>query len=493
MSARAMMIDGKGLVIQCELVVEKPQEKENCCIQQNICRGRLVAYMQQPHPPAGSPPAVRVDGGNKAKRPTTNVASGSGAGSSPLKAGGSTVHSQPKKPSLDDTIYHVFSILKDKSETGNGRNIPPKFFYFYDSDMFRHFLACVVYYFYGFTNVNDLETEYARDSKESIKKELDEAKLVLKHRLQMFAEAYSRLVLHCSNFENTWEDQEFFEFLFEFTHTTCRMAVPEEQWETIDSALGHVFRGYMFNTDELRSPRPDTKLKKKKGGQGGSVEGNLRANSQDEFAEGASISHGKDKTGKAQLNTKEADDREAQEEVKRILIQYARKKRDEFHKVATRLNKNTSEAKNAITTARAIMKSHEHKVTRVPRAKRVREKHRIITKMEQMSMKNEEKMGFINGAEAVERSRRFNIQHAFHARSPMVSLILPTAKEKLEIANIQRLKRSEAIKAKRRKLANPEGSSATSAGVGAATRGRQRHAYSRQSGVLTSTIFPPTL
>merc|ERR1711871_1873760 len=112
--------------------------------------------------------------------------------------------------------------------------------------------------------------------------QLEESKKALKERLRIFAEAYCRLILHCSNFERTQEDQSFFEFLFEFTRTTCRMAVAEEQWDSIDEALGHIFRGYMFNTESLRSPRSESdqkgrandKMKTMLSGKGGNVNSN---------------------------------------------------------------------------------------------------------------------------------------------------------------------------------------------------------------------------
>ena len=43
-------------------------------------------------------------------------------------------HIVHKKPTLEDTIEHVFAVLRDQSELDNGIPIPPKFFYFYDSN-----------------------------------------------------------------------------------------------------------------------------------------------------------------------------------------------------------------------------------------------------------------------------------------------------------------------------------------------------------------------
>eukprot|EP00942_MAST-04A_sp_MAST-4A-sp1_P012892 g12892.t1 len=221
----------------------------------------------------------------------------------------------PCKPTLEDTIEHVFTVLRDQSELENGIPVPPKFFYFYDSEMLRHFLACVVYYFYAFTQVKDLESDLINSpSDERAKLQLHESRKALQQRLRIFAEAYSRLLLHCSNFEHTQEDQSFFEFLFEFTRTTFKM----------------------------------------------------------------------------------------------ILKRYARKKNDDFFKVANRLQSNTAEAEKAINLAKKLLASHKHKVTRVPRAKSVRGKHNKIVKMTKLSQLNEKRLG-LSANLPTERARDFSI------------------------------------------------------------------------------------
>ncbi len=434
-----------------------------------------------PQKPPGKPkPGVGLAGGNKGNRAT-------------VKAGGAknTSHHAhiAKKPSLDDTIDHVFSILKDRSEESGGTPIPPKFFYFYDSDMFRHFLACVVYYFYGFTNVRNLEADYASEASEGLKKQIASAQRVLKHRLQMFAEAYSRLLLHCSNFENTIEDQSFFEFLFEFTMTTCRMAVAEDQWDTINEALGHVFRGHMFNTDALRSPRDGSSKSKQKTFLEKSKNQEQQKDGREDGENSTAEEHQLQLYEKPKTTTVERRaGKGPPDQVKAILREYSRKTHDEFHKVATRLKKNTSKAQSVIENARALIAKHKLRVTRVPRAKRVREKHREMSKLENLSKQNETRMGL--ASEVVSsRDRDFSVQRAFHARSPMISLLLPTAIERLEISQV---KRSHALRQrKRRKLermkidksVEPEsGSDATAKKAGKA----QQRTKNRYNGVLSS-------
>lgn len=411
-----------------------------------------------PTKPTGSNlPKSNDSANNKGRRILTDPNSGVTGNNAIAKANklsqkegqSASKHHVHKKPTLEDTIEHVFAVLRDQSELENGIPVPPKFFYFYDSEMLRHFLACVVYYFYAFTQVKDLEKDLSNaPDNEHIKMQLTESKKALKERLRIFAEAYCRLILHCSNFERTQEDQGFFEFLFEFTRTTCRMAVAEEQWDSIDEALGHVFRGYMFNTDSLRSPRSESDQKSRanqkmksilsgKGGNANNSNGGIRTstgNDEDDLLSNQDIEEddlsrnkngGADEYGNSSLNQSD--------EVKAILKKYARQTNDEFFKVAHRLQRNTVEAKRAIDLAKNIIASHKHKVTRVPRAKRVREKHNKIMKMTKLSHLNEKRLGLSENLPG-ERPRNFSIRKTFNTRSPMISLLLPTPAERLEIA-----------------------------------------------------------
>ena len=403
----------------------------------------------QPTKPTGPKQAVPNDNNNnnKGKRKLTNPNNNNNNKTS--KPSANVVH---KKPTLEDTIEHVFTVLRDQSELENGIPVPPKFFYFYDSEMLRHFLACVVYYFYAFTQVKDLESDLINSpSDERTKLQLHESRKALQQRLRIFAEAYSRLLLHCSNFEHTQEDQSFFEFLFEFTRTTCRMAVAEEQWDSIDEALGHVFRGYMFNTDALRSPRADNNNNKNKRNNG-LLSGNNGngGNNNNNNSNGSNNNNGFDDNDVMMIHNNDDDDTKNNnngnndidgdgtiinkpDEVKMILKRYARKKNDDFFKVANRLQSNTAEAEKAINLAKKLLASHKHKVTRVPRAKSVRGKHNKIVKMTKLSQLNEKRLG-LSANLPTERARDFSIRKTFNTRSPMISLLLPTPAERLEVS-----------------------------------------------------------
>ena len=62
-----------------------------------------------------------------------------------------------------------------------------------------------------------------------------------------------------------------------------------------------------------------------------------------------------------------------------------------------------------------------------------REKHNKIKKMTKLSHLNEKRLGISENLPG-ERPRNFSIRKTFNTRSPMISLLLPTPAERLEIA-----------------------------------------------------------
>lgn len=64
------------------------------------------------------------------------------------------------------------------------------------------------------------------------------------------AAAYSRLVLHCSNFENHEEDERFFECVYLFTCSVAKLSVSAvpAHWRQIEEELGFLFRGAQFSS-----------------------------------------------------------------------------------------------------------------------------------------------------------------------------------------------------------------------------------------------------
>ena len=231
---------------------------------------------------------------------TTATISATTTTSNPTKTAGFSRH---KKPTLDEVVESVFHSVTGDYGDAHGFDVPANFYDFYDDPLFRHFLACIVYYYFGFVDVRKLEQRIlahrleegqpplattsassastaaaALESSEftaatantpqhadANQRELLFSQVELRRRLRLVGEAYSRLLLNCSNFEHTSEDKRFFEFVFEFTRSVTRLAVDKKYWDEMEQSLSYLFRGYMFNNPTLRSKA--TKVLLKDGGE----------------------------------------------------------------------------------------------------------------------------------------------------------------------------------------------------------------------------------
>eukprot|EP00753_Platysulcus_tardus_P020412 PLAT8033.1.p1 GENE.PLAT8033.1~~PLAT8033.1.p1 ORF type:complete len:269 (+),score=71.05 PLAT8033.1:298-1104(+) len=131
--------------------------------------------------------------------------------------------------------------------------IPAKFWEFYNSDLMVKLLNSAVFYLYAFIRLRKLEN--AR-KKNPVK--LAKAAAEKESRMQRMGEHYARILLHCSNFENSKEDEKMFECIYHFAAAVLKLGISKDYWPTVDRELGFVFRGRQFNTyDHVadRSPR----------------------------------------------------------------------------------------------------------------------------------------------------------------------------------------------------------------------------------------------
>ncbi|ETV80738.1 hypothetical protein, variant 3 [Aphanomyces astaci] len=70
------------------------------------------------------------------------------------------------------------------------------------------------------------------------------------------AKSYSRLVLHCSNFERHEEDRTFFEAVYYFVCAIVKTNHPQDSWPLLEEELGYAFRGEVFNANGKSNLRP---------------------------------------------------------------------------------------------------------------------------------------------------------------------------------------------------------------------------------------------
>jgi hypothetical protein len=348
-------------------------------------------------------------------------------------------HTRHKKPTLDEVVDSVFqSITGDYGEV-KGFDVPENFYDFYDNPLFRHFLACIVYYYFGFVDVRKLEhrkvqlldegghsnspnmdhltsdkdgkgqrasggagednqTKYNEHSDVNTR-ELHFSKLELRRRLRLVGEAYSRLLLNCSNFEHTSEDKRFFEFIFEFTRSVTRLAIDKQYWDEMEETLSYLFRGYMFNNPALRSKTANR---------------NEPLNIQEDLNNDKSINTANNDSS-ASLN---------------------------------KSNDPTEVAKKAIGLARRTLAKYRSRVTGAPRARGIRATRRMRKKRLHEAASNDITTGLLPEGNLVTESSDITHQYStrrsmssvreiINARSPLVAMLLPTPDESLSRRRIK--------------------------------------------------------
>ena len=366
-----------------------------------------------PHPPANANPKGTATTG----RPHQLTTPSSTAVDTAIKNTPKTGFARHKKPTLDEVVDSVFHSVTGDYGEAKGFDVPANFEDFYHNPLFRHFLACIVYYYFGFVDVRKLEHRLDVQRQEEGQpppvdvmdtgggapagtshttdvniRELHFSQLELRRRLRLVGEAYSRLLLNCSNFEHTSEDKRFFEFIFEFTRSVTRLAIDKKYWDEMEQSLSYLFRGYMFNNPSLRSKVTQV-------GSTGGDSGDVTGVGEDQAAAATTKAINKSSTP----------------------------------------NKGTE----PIDLARRVLAKYRSRVTGAPRARGIRALRRMRKKRLNEAASNDVATGLLPAAVSFSANTRHgkNVRrHATHrnmssvreiinARSPLVSMLLPTAAE----------------------------------------------------------------
>ena len=383
--------------------------------------------------------------------------------SSPTKAG----FSRHKKPTLDEVVESVFHSVSGEYGDAKGFDVPSNFYEFYNDPLFRHFLACIVYYYFGFVDVRKLQhrlhaqrldegqpppiaikgngngmgvttgendTNIKKDAHDTNvnTRELKFSQIELRRRLRLVGEAYSRLLLNCSNFEHTSEDKHFFEFIFEFTRSVTRLAIDKKYWDEMEQSLSYLFRGYMFNNPALRSKatnfgssdlREEDDLNSITNGNG-IGNSNNSSNNDNSNNNNTSIGfNGLDTNNKSSTNTKGGNE--------------------------------------PIDLARRTLAKYRSRVTGAPRARGIRAQRRMRKKRLHEATSNDFATGLlppevasifgVSRNDGLAKRSMSSVREIINARSPLVSMLLPTPVE--ASANAQMMKRVGNMKKNRKRIA----------------------------------------
>jgi hypothetical protein len=148
--------------------------------------------------------------------------------------------------------------------------VPEQMWDFYDTELMKHFLTAASTYFKAYTVLVEKEensrpepgvVQLNAEPTEEELAEIDALRADQQTSLKQVAQHYSRIILHCSNFERSKEDERFFECLYYFACVVLKSGVRPQFWDHIERELGFVFRGQLFNINEysgLTAAGPET-------------------------------------------------------------------------------------------------------------------------------------------------------------------------------------------------------------------------------------------
>lgn len=165
---------------------------------------------------------------------------------------------------LRDSIEAVFrQMVPDGDDEDSKIEVPLKFWDFYNCEMMVHFLHAAVLYLYAYINLVAIEENNDGDATLTEQK-IEVAVQEQQRNLRRLAEHYGRIVLHCSNFERTKEDEKFFECFYYFTCAVLKLGIAPEYWGRMENELRFIFRGNLFNINAARGSGGNEELGNKK-------------------------------------------------------------------------------------------------------------------------------------------------------------------------------------------------------------------------------------
>jgi len=151
---------------------------------------------------------------------------------------------------LQESVDSVFrQMVPPGEEQSKIVDVPYKFWDFHNSEMTLHFLQAAMNYFDAYTKLLHLNSPKDGQNEESENSHVEIAAATKEKQdcLKKLSQHYSRIILHCSNFERSAEDEKFFECFYYFTCAVLKLGIDPPYWPDMDRELGFIFRGDMFN------------------------------------------------------------------------------------------------------------------------------------------------------------------------------------------------------------------------------------------------------
>ncbi|KDO30086.1 hypothetical protein SPRG_05277 [Saprolegnia parasitica CBS 223.65] len=146
---------------------------------------------------------------------------------------------QKGPPDIKQLMEDVY-LEMERQRTLGVLKIPLKFTDFYNADITVLFVRAAMDHVDSIVALKILE-------KNAMPEVRSRATQLHAETLSRLATSYSRIVLHCSNFERQKEDEVFFECVYYFVCAIVKVLHAPEHWHTIEEELGYAFRGESFN------------------------------------------------------------------------------------------------------------------------------------------------------------------------------------------------------------------------------------------------------
>ncbi|EQC35889.1 hypothetical protein, variant [Saprolegnia diclina VS20] len=150
---------------------------------------------------------------------------------------------QKGPPDVKQLMEDVY-LEMERQRTQGLLKIPLKFTDFYNADIMVLFVHAAMDHVDSIVGLKLLEKNSAAMPEGRLR-----ANQLHAETLSHLATSYSRIVLHCSNFERQKEDEIFFECVYYFACAIVKILHASEHWQTIEEELGYAFRGESFNVN----------------------------------------------------------------------------------------------------------------------------------------------------------------------------------------------------------------------------------------------------
>eukprot|EP01016_Furgasonia_blochmanni_P029694 TRINITY_DN3111_c0_g1_i2.p1 TRINITY_DN3111_c0_g1~~TRINITY_DN3111_c0_g1_i2.p1 ORF type:complete len:304 (+),score=28.83 TRINITY_DN3111_c0_g1_i2:341-1252(+) len=168
------------------------------------------------------------------------------------------------KPDLKTTIKEASKKMTKDKEMMTGLSIPPKFFFFANSQQLHSLIESVLVYC---EEVNRIEKKQQSLEKECKERGLSPPRILsseissLQQKASQIALKFSLILLHEAGFKNPRAEQNFFETMTQFISRVIREYFSKEDFVRLEEEINRLFRTNAFNISKRKNADEETQKK----------------------------------------------------------------------------------------------------------------------------------------------------------------------------------------------------------------------------------------